>query len=48
MIAVIDVDYRESEACAAGVFAEKADSVESCGFLRLKVEDYGDYESGQF
>lgn len=48
MIIIIDVDYGESEACVAGVFAEKTDSKESCGFLRLKVKDYGNYQSGQF
>lgn len=48
MIIVMDVDYGEREACVAGVFAERTDSKESCGFLRLKVTDYGNYESGQF
>ena len=48
MVIVIDVDYGESEACVAGVFAEEVYSTESCGFLRLKIKDYGDYESGQF
>ena len=48
MIVVIDADYGEGEATVAGVFAEKADSAESCGFLRLKTKIYGEYESGQF
>lgn len=48
MIVVIDVDYGEKEAYVAGVFAEEVHSAESCGFLRLKVKNYGDYESGQF
>lgn len=48
MVAVIDVDYGKEEASTAGIFAEKADSAKSCGFIRIKTKIYNEYKSGQF
>jgi deoxyribonuclease V len=48
MIFVVDVDYREKEALAAGILFDKWEDCEPTRQLTLQIDRVADYEPGQF